>query len=90
MNALVVGNDTEKQIASFFFCFLVHLEGEKFKEIPKSCAEWKVVHRQLVLSPLQCESYALKPPVLVLMWERITHGPRCCGGEGARNEQIIN
>lgn len=66
--------------------FLVHLEGEKFKEIPKFCAEWKVVHRQLVLSPLQCEFYTLRPPVLVLIWERIAHGPRCCGDEGDRNE----
>lgn len=83
MNALVAGNDTEKQIAFFF---LVHLEGEKFKGIPKFCAEWKVVHGQLVLSPLKCEFYALKPPVLVLIRERIAHGPRCCGDEGDRNE----
>lgn len=31
------------QKSRLLFFFLVHLEGEKFKEIHKFCAEWKVV-----------------------------------------------
>lgn len=85
MNTLVVGNDTEKQIAFFCVCVCMYILGEKFKEIPIFCAEWKVVHRQLVLSPLKSQFYALKPPVPVSVWEGITHGLRWCGDEGSRN-----